>query len=133
MRLQYSGSDLLASCTRSATLIVADWTAVLPDARVPRSRSRNCQLGSVSIAEPMPEEAAAVVEVVLEAVALRVGERAGEPRVQEHDGAVGLQLLGGELVADISRARRDDGEPGGLAGRLDGGDAGVPEAAGACW
>ena len=36
VRFQYWGRFLVASWTRSATLIVADWTSVLPVARVPR-------------------------------------------------------------------------------------------------
>ena len=51
---QRSGSDLLASCTRSATLIVdAPSADSAPVARVPSSSSMYAQSGSVLIAEWM--------------------------------------------------------------------------------
>ena len=54
VRLQYSGRSSEASCTRSATLSVASVTADAPSARVPRMSVKNCQSGSVSIAEWIP-------------------------------------------------------------------------------
>jgi len=54
VRDQYSGRVALAGCTRSATFRVAVVTADVPLARVPSTSVRNCQPGSVSMAEWMP-------------------------------------------------------------------------------
>ena len=54
VRSQYSGRFLLASWTRSKTLTVPDCEPCGPFERVPSSSVRNDQVGSVSIAEPMP-------------------------------------------------------------------------------
>ena len=55
-RTQYSGSTLLASWPRSATLIVACVASVRVVERVPRMLVMNGQLASVSIAEPVPRK-----------------------------------------------------------------------------
>ena len=122
MRFQYSGRSFVASWTRSIDLDGRGLDRGRPDAREPRTSPRNCQLASVSTASRVPTSRRPGGSSPRRGV-LRVGERAGDARVEEYDGAIRLQLLGGELVADVGRARRDDREPRGLAGRLDGGDA----------
>ena len=65
------------------------------------------------------DEAAALLEVRLEVRALRVGQRARDARVQEHDRAVGVEVRGRELRADVGRRGRGDGEVAARGTRLD--------------
>ena len=107
-RAQYSGSSLLASWPRSATLIVACVASVRLLERVPRMSVMNCQPGSVSIAEWVPRKPPPARKYVLERGLLRVVEHVAA-RVEEHDGAVGGQVGGGELARVAADVERHDG------------------------
>ena len=133
-----AAGSCVASWTRSATLTVADCTAVgargarAEDVREELPRGLRLDRGADR------EEAAAQMEVVLERSPLRGGEERDRTRVEEDHRAVALELLRGEPVIDLVRVLGQlDAELGVrvglrpviLADRLDRVDTGLVESA----
>jgi len=96
-------------------LIVPVWLPACPEARTQHAgQERPVRVGLDRRADA--DEPAALLEVRLEVRALRVVERAGHARIQEHHRAVGVQALRGELRAHIGG--RGGGDRAGRAHRL---------------
>ena len=95
-----------------------------PTERVPRMSVKNDHgIGLDGGADA--DEAAALLEVRLEIRALSIGQRTRHAGVEEHDGAVGIEIGGRELGADGSGSRRVHGVDAAGAGRCDRRDTGV--------